>query len=118
MLKQNELFRKEALGNFGRLTKAVSFDPAMMLYLDFAQSNKKKPNENFARELFELFTLGEGNYTETDIARIVLPGRIPLPMLHTNDGQPIAESELIPFERLSWRNGRVIFNQVQGGRKA
>ena len=67
MLQQNELFRKEALGNFGRLTKAVTQDPAMMIYLDSAQSNKKKPNENFARELLELFTLGEGNYSERDV---------------------------------------------------
>ena len=67
MLQQNELFRKEALGNFGRLTKEVAQDPAMMIYLDTVQSSKKKPNENFARELLELFTLGEGNYTEEDI---------------------------------------------------
>ena len=67
MHQQNELFRKEALGNFGRLTKAVTTDPAMMIYLDLVQSSKKKPNENFARELMELFTLGEGNYSEEDI---------------------------------------------------
>ena len=67
LFTQNELFRREALGNFGRLTKGVSLDPAMMLYLDSAQSNKTKPNENFARELLELFTLGEGNYSENDI---------------------------------------------------
>lgn len=67
MYRQNELFREEALGNFGRLTKQVALDPAMMVYLDSANSNKKKPNENFARELLELFTLGEGNYTENDV---------------------------------------------------
>ena len=67
MLEQNELFRKEAVGNFGRLTKAVTTNPAMMIYLDSAQSSKKKPNENFARELLELFTLGEGNYSEEDV---------------------------------------------------
>lgn len=67
LFEQNELFRSEALGNFGRLTKGVSLNPAMMLYLDSAQSNKKNPNENFARELLELFTLGEGNYTEKDV---------------------------------------------------
>ena len=70
MHQQNELFRKEALGNFGRLTKGVVTDPAMMLYLDLAQSSKKKPNENFARELMELFTLGEGNYSEKDIKEV------------------------------------------------
>lgn len=49
------------------LTKAISRSPAMALYLDLEQSNKAAPNENFARELFELFVLGEGHYTETDI---------------------------------------------------
>jgi uncharacterized protein (DUF1800 family) len=65
--QQHELFRKEALGNFGTLVHGIAEDPAMMLYLDSAQSTKKKPNENFARELLELFTLGEGNYDEEDV---------------------------------------------------
>lgn len=67
MYQQNELFRTESLGNFGRLTHAITRDPAMMIYLDSAQSNKTKPNENFARELMELFMLGEGAYSEEDI---------------------------------------------------
>ena len=65
--QQNETFRRHALGNFVTLTKAVSRDPAMMVYLDLAASKAEHPNENFARELMELFTLGEGNYTEPDI---------------------------------------------------
>jgi len=64
---QNETFRAHALGNFGVLVKAISRDPAMMVWLDLVQSNKNKPNENFARELMELFTLGEGHYTESDV---------------------------------------------------
>jgi len=64
---QNETFRAHALGNFGVLVKAISRDPAMMVWLDLVQSNKNKPNENFARELMELFTLGEGHYTENDV---------------------------------------------------
>ena len=68
MLRQrNELFRREALGNFGRLLKSVARDPAMLIYLDGARSVARQPNENFARELLELFTLGEGHYTEADI---------------------------------------------------
>ncbi len=55
------------LGSAPELTKAISRSPAMAIYLDLVQSNKKAPNENFARELFELFVLGEGNYTEADI---------------------------------------------------
>ena len=67
MLDQNETLRKYATGNFRELTQAICLDPAMMLYLDTNQNRKGKPNENFTRELFELFTLGEGHYTEQDI---------------------------------------------------
>jgi uncharacterized protein (DUF1800 family) len=65
--QQNETFRSQALGNFGVLTKAISRDPAMMVYLDLASSKAEHPNENFAREVMELFTLSEANYTENDI---------------------------------------------------
>jgi uncharacterized protein (DUF1800 family) len=67
LLRQNELFRREAAGNFGRLLHAVARDPAMLLYLDGATSRRGQPNENFARELMELFTLGEGHYSEQDV---------------------------------------------------
>jgi uncharacterized protein (DUF1800 family) len=64
---QNETLRQNATGNFSQLLTAVAQDPAMLVYLDGAQSHKDHPNENFAREVMELFTLGEGNYTEQDI---------------------------------------------------
>ncbi len=67
MLTQNDLFRSKALGNFDDLLKAVSRDPAMMVYLDTETNRKGKPNENYARELMELFTTGIGHYTETDV---------------------------------------------------
>ena len=67
VFRQNELFRENALGSFKQLTHKVLLDPAMMLYLDIQNSKKGMPNENFAREVMELFTLGEGNYTEQDI---------------------------------------------------
>jgi len=67
MLRQNALLRRHALGNFGELLQAVSKDPAMLVYLDSATSAREEPNENFAREVMELFTLGEGNYSEQDI---------------------------------------------------
>jgi uncharacterized protein (DUF1800 family) len=67
MLRQNALLRKHALGNFGELLHAVSRDPAMLVYLDSATNRRGQPNENFARELMELFTLGEGRYGERDI---------------------------------------------------
>jgi uncharacterized protein (DUF1800 family) len=61
------LFRREALGNFAVLLKEIARDPAMLIYLDGARSVARQPNENFARELLELFTLGEGHYGEADI---------------------------------------------------
>jgi uncharacterized protein (DUF1800 family) len=64
---QNALFRKYAFGNLRQLTKDVTVDPAMLIYLDGRNSSKNGPNENYARELMELFTLGIGNYTETDV---------------------------------------------------
>jgi uncharacterized protein (DUF1800 family) len=67
MYGQNALLRREALGNFGELLHAVARDPAMVLYLDSASNRKGKPNENFAREVMELFTLGEGHYGERDV---------------------------------------------------
>lgn len=64
---QQQLFRKYALGNLRELTLAVSHDPAMLIYLDNASNNKSHPNENYARELMELFTLGRGHYSEEDV---------------------------------------------------
>lgn len=67
LYRQNTIFREHALGSFQDLLFLVSKDPAMLSYLDGDKNMKKKPNENFAREVMELFTLGEGNYTEHDI---------------------------------------------------
>lgn len=64
---QNNTLRKLALGKFGDLLKAISKDPAMLQFLNNKQNKKDSPNENFAREVMELFTLGRGNYTEQDI---------------------------------------------------
>jgi uncharacterized protein (DUF1800 family) len=67
MLGQNELLRRHALGNFAELLREMSTDPAMMIWLDTRDSKKGNPNENYARELMELFSLGIGHYTEKDI---------------------------------------------------
>ena len=67
MWRQNQTFREHARGNFGVLVKAMSRDPAMIDWLDLQQSKAAHPNENFAREVMELFTLGEGHYTEQDV---------------------------------------------------
>lgn len=67
MYWQNHLFRTYAFGNFRDLTKAVTTNAAMLIYLDGISNRKTKPNENYARELLELFTLGIGNYTDKDV---------------------------------------------------
>ncbi|WP_299121747.1 DUF1800 domain-containing protein [uncultured Winogradskyella sp.] len=65
--KFNNTLRAHALGDFRTFVKAISKEAAMLKYLNGKQNRKAKPNENFARELMELFTLGEGQYSETDI---------------------------------------------------
>ena len=67
MWQQNDLFRRLGMGAWPDLLLAVAKDPAMLVWLDQAQSRKEHPNENFAREVMELFALGEGHYTEKDI---------------------------------------------------
>lgn len=67
MYLQNELFRAHALGSYADLLRAIIRDPAMLAYLDNNDSRRDRPNENLARELMELFSLGVGNYTEHDI---------------------------------------------------
>ncbi len=67
MLDQNQLFRTHGMGGFEDLLQQVSLQPAMIIYLDNASNVAGDPNENFARELMELFTLGVGHYTETDV---------------------------------------------------
>ncbi len=67
MLRQNDLFRRHALGDFAELLRGVCADPAMLVWLDGGNSPKEKPNENFAREFLELFTLSLGHYTEKDV---------------------------------------------------
>tara|TARA_Y100000588_G_scaffold393433_1_gene509438 strand:+ start:3980 stop:5464 length:1485 start_codon:yes stop_codon:yes gene_type:complete len=67
MFKQNLLLRRHANGRFSDLAFGIIRDPAMIRFLDNHANKKQKPNENLARELMELFTLGEGNYTENDI---------------------------------------------------
>jgi uncharacterized protein (DUF1800 family) len=67
MLQQNRTFREHANGSFADLAHAIIRDPAMIRFLNNDSNQRRKPNENLARELMELFTLGEGHYTESDI---------------------------------------------------
>jgi uncharacterized protein (DUF1800 family) len=98
---QNKLFRQTALGNFKALVKAVTIDPAMLRYLNGNTNTRLRPNENYARELQELFTIGKGpevsqgnytNYTEQDVqaAARVLTGWMDV------RGSEIPRSQFVP----------------------
>ncbi|PPC74457.1 DUF1800 domain-containing protein [Pokkaliibacter plantistimulans] len=65
--QQHELISRYAMGNFRVFLHAIAKDPAMLMYLDGNKNIRNAPNENFAREVLELFTLGEGHYTEQDV---------------------------------------------------
>jgi uncharacterized protein (DUF1800 family) len=67
MLQQNQLLRKHALGTYDVLLKAISRDPAMLIWLDSRRNRKEAPNENYARELMELFSMGVGTFSELDV---------------------------------------------------
>jgi uncharacterized protein (DUF1800 family) len=67
MLRQNQMFRRNASGRLRDLLVGILKDPAMLVYLDNGENVKQHPNENFGRELLELFTMGVGNYTERDV---------------------------------------------------
>src|SRR5476649_1086071 len=70
VLQQNRLFRTHAAGSFRELLHAVARDPAMLMFLDNRTNDKEHPNENWARELMELFTLGIDRYTQKDVVAI------------------------------------------------
>src|SRR3954469_7003118 len=67
MAAQVEALRERALGDFAGLLEAMTSDPAMLVWLDGGTSKRERPNENFAREFLELFTLGKGAYSEADL---------------------------------------------------
>src|SRR5690606_11684664 len=91
MFQYFDTLRRHGSGTAPELSKAVSRSAAMINYLDLNRSTRKAPNENFARELFELFVLGEGNYTEDDIKQAA---RAFAGYRHTDkDGFRLAERE-------------------------
>ncbi len=108
LYQQNRLFREKALGAWSDLVLGVAKDPAMLIYLDGARSRPEQPNENFARELFELFTLGEGNYTEKDIqeaARALTGWSV---KLRGKPGEAMDEETHVPsfLNRPLWHDGK------------
>ncbi|HIG11787.1 MAG: DUF1800 domain-containing protein [bacterium] len=70
LIQQHQLLRNNAIESYATLLYGIVRDPAMLYYLDNTKNKKRKPNENLARELMELFSLGEGNYTENDVKEV------------------------------------------------
>jgi len=94
MNRQIDLFRKHGMGNYRQLLIEVGHDPAMLVWLDGRFNRKGKPNENYGRELMELFTLGIGNYTEKDVKE----------MARCFTGWQVKESEAV-FTRQQFDDG-------------
>jgi len=96
MIGQNEFLRENALARFGDLLRGIVRDPAMLEYLDNDNNRRGNPNENFARELLELFTLGEGHYSEKDVKEaaraltgwVTPPGQDPVLVRRRHDRGP------------------------------
>lgn len=95
MQRQNDVLRRHALGHFGEMLQEITRDPAMMVWLDSQLNKKGRPNENYAREIFELFSLGVGRYSEKDIQEAaraltgweVVDGRAVFFPEHHDDGE-------------------------------
>ncbi len=106
MITQNELFRANAVGQYDVLLQAVSKDPAMLYYLNTIESTKEHPNENYPRELMELFSMGEGNYTEDDVresARAFTGWRL-TPPTREQPPQGLSERERAEYLDQLWGN--------------
>ncbi len=94
MFRQNQVLREHCRGRFGDLLEAVLKDPAILIWLDAPSNRRAHPNQNLSRELLELFTLGEGNYTEQDVVEAarclagwsVAGGRFRFVPEHQDDG--------------------------------
>ena len=108
LYQQNRLFREKALGSWSDLVLGVAKDPAMLNYLDGAKSRSEHPNENFARELFELFTLGEGHYTEKDIQEAARAFTGWSVRLRPKPGEVMDEETHVPafVNRPAWHDGK------------
>jgi uncharacterized protein (DUF1800 family) len=114
MFQQNELLRKHALGNFADMLTGIITDPAMLIWLDGASSNKKRPNENFAREFLELFTVGVGHYTEKDIREAA---RAFTGWGRTANNQPYNEAPAFQFNPAQFDDGVKTFLKQTGAWK-
>jgi uncharacterized protein (DUF1800 family) len=111
LLRQNELFRRYAAGSFRELLRAVARDPAMLVFLDNRLNTKERPNENWGRELVELFTLGVDRYEQADVvalARVFTGWTTPekhIPSFRFDAEEHDTEDKQLFGERLRGRSG-------------
>ncbi len=111
MSEQHETIRRHALGQFGDLLQAMTRDPAMLIWLDSDSNRKGAPNENYAREVFELFSLGDGNYTEDDIkeaARALTGWSVRDGVAHFDPARHDEGEKTIFGQRGRWAGGDVV----------
>jgi len=103
ILKQVEMFRRHGLGNFRNLLLEISRDPAMIFWLDNKDNHKDAVNENYGREILELFSMGVGNYTEEDVrecSRAFTGWTIRNAPLHASR---VSRDSVWPYGRLDWQ---------------
>jgi uncharacterized protein (DUF1800 family) len=108
---QNDLFCKLGRAPFGELLNAVARDPALLLYLDAQANRKGKPNENLARELLELFTLGIGHYSEADVkeaARALTGWTVDRGHFREDDDLHDSNEKTILGRRGAWKGGDLL----------
>ena len=113
MVGQNEFFRAHAFDTFPSILRGISMDRAMMVYLNVDGSVRRAPNENYARELMELFSLGEGNYSEEDVreaARAFTGWQVPR---NRNDAGVVSLGEPV-LRREQFDDGEKTFLGVTG----
>jgi uncharacterized protein (DUF1800 family) len=125
MLAQNEFFRRHARARFGELLRSVVPDPAMLVWLDADVNRKGQPNENLGRELMELFTLGAGNYSETDVresARALTGWTVKDGRFHEDLAQHDGGEKVVLGRRGKWRGddllGILLAHPATAGRLA
>jgi uncharacterized protein (DUF1800 family) len=111
MRRQNELFRKNARAPFGNLLNAAVRDPALLVWLDAPANRKGKPNENLARELMELFSMGIGHYTEADVkeaARALTGWTVKDDAFAENDAAHDAEEKTLLGKKGKWKGDDLV----------
>lgn len=116
MRRQNDLLRRFARANFAELLTAAVKDPAMLVWLDADSNRRQHPNENLAREVMELFTLGVGNYSEADVkeaARALTGWTVKNREFREVDGYHDDGEKIILGRRGNWRGDDLMSMLVQ-----